>query len=156
MTKPRQSVSKALRGNVIHLSVVLLVVVFAHGSVNAAWTQLDSDSGVNGVRDQRRYVDWDSVRQAGPMAIYRQVSELTVYATHLESGAMSILRTSEYDCMSARVRVLTEAGFRAPWADGQTARIPVEYRRQGEWSALSADPAGEAIRNLLCPGGAQR
>ena len=140
MTKLRQSASKALRGNVLHFSVVLLVVGFAHGIANAAWTQLDLDT----------------VRQAGPMAIYRQVIELTVYATRLESGAMSILRTAEYDCMGARVRVLTEAGFRAPWADGETASIPLAYRRQGDWSDLSADPAGEVVWNLLCPGGAQR
>lgn len=153
MTKLRQSASKALRGNVLHFSVVLLVVGFAHGIANAAWTQLDLDSGAT---DKRRYVDLDTVRQAGPMAIYRQVIELTVYATRLESGVMSILRTAEYDCMGARVRVLTEAGFRAPWADGETASIPLAYRRQGDWSDLSADPAGEVVWNLLCPGGAQR
>jgi hypothetical protein len=153
MTKPRQSASKALRGNVIHFSVLLSVVGFAHGNANAAWTQLDP---VSGATDQRRYVDLDTVRQAGPMAIYRQVSELTVYATRLASGAMSILRTSEYDCMSARVRVLKEAGFRSLRADGETASIPVEYRRQGDWYALGADPADEAVWNLVCPGVAQR
>lgn len=153
MMQPRQSMSKLLRGNVIQFAVVLLVVGFAHGIANAAWTQLDPDSGATG---QRRYVDLDTVRQAGPMAIYRQVSELTVFATRLESGAVSIVRTSEYDCMSARVRVLREAGFRSPWAGGETASIPVEYRRQGGWHALSADPAGEAVWDLLCPGGEKR
>lgn len=153
MTKPHQSVSKALRGNAVHHSVVGLVVVFAHGVAHAAWTQLDPDSGAT---DQRRYVDLGTVRQTGPMAIYRQVSELTVYATPLEFGAISILRRSEYDCMSARVRVLTESGFRSRWADGDAATIPVAYRRQGDWYALNTDPAGEAVWNLLCPGGTQR
>jgi hypothetical protein len=153
MMKPRQSVSKAILGNAIHFSVLVLVVVFSHGVANAAWTQITPDSGA---AHQRRYVDLGTVRQAGPMAIYRQVTELTVYATHLEFGAISILRTTEYDCMSARVRVLTEAGFRSPWADGETTRIPLEYRLQGDWYALSADSAGEAVWNLLCPGDAQR
>jgi hypothetical protein len=153
VTKPGLSVSKALRGKVVHFSVLVLLVVFAHGIANAAWTQVDPDSGAT---DQRRYVDLDTLRQAGPMAIYRQVSELTVYATRLESGAVSILRTSEYDCMSARVRVLKEAGFRSPRADGETASIPVEYRRQGDWYALGADPADEAVWDLVCPGVAQR
>ena len=153
MTKLSQPVSKTLRRDVIPFSMVLLGVIFAHGIANAAWTQIDPDSGAT---DQLRYVDLGTVRQVGPMAIYRQVSELTVHATHLESGAMSILRTSEYDCMSARVRVLTEAGFRSPWADGETARIPTKYRRQGDWNALGADLAGEAVWNLLCLGGGQR
>lgn len=148
-----QSVSKALRRNVVHFSVLVLLVGSAHGIANAAWTQVGPDSAAT---HQRRYVDLGTVRQAGPMAIYRQVSELAVFATRLESGAMSILRMSEYDCMSAKVRVLTEAGFSSPWADGETASIPVEYRRQGDWYALSAEPAGEAVWNLLCPGGEKR
>ena len=152
MTKLLPSVSKPLRANFMRFSVLGLVVVFSHSIASAAWTQLDPDLSAT---DQRRYVDLVTVRQAGPMAIYRQVSELTVYPTHLEFGAISILRTSEYDCMTARVRVLTEAGFRSPWADGQTLRIPMEYRRQGDWYALSAHPAGAAVWNLLCPGGAE-
>jgi hypothetical protein len=152
MTKIRKDVNRSFRGKVISLTAVAPVVFFVHGVASAAWTQIDPASGAT---DQRRYVDLDTVRQAGPMAIYRQVSELIVYATRLESGAMSILRTSEYDCMSAKVRVLTETGFRSPWADGETASIPDGQRRQGGWSALKEDPAGEAVRNSLCPGGTQ-
>jgi hypothetical protein len=153
VTKLQQSLSKTFRNNFMHFSMLGLIVVFAHGTANAAWTQLDPDSGNT---DLRRYIDLGSVRQAGPMAIYRQVSELTVYAVRLESGAMSILRTSEYDCMNARIRVLTEAGFRSPGADGEAASIPPGYRRQGDWYALTTDLADEAVWSLLCPGGDQR
>jgi len=149
----RQRMKKSQRNRVIAFAVFMPFGIFAHGIASAAWTPIDP---VSNTTAGRRYIDLDTVRQTGPMAIHRQVKELTVYPVRLESGPMSILRSSEYDCMNARVRVLSETGFLSPEGDGETAKIPDGYRRRGDWSALNTDPANQAVWDTICPGDPQR
>ncbi len=127
----------------------MLAALMVHHATFAAWTPVDTEAGHAAAR---AYVDLDTVRQSGPMAIYRQVSELTDHALDRAAGLRSIVRTSEYDCMNRRVRVLKETGFSSAQGAGDTVPIPQSHQRQGDWQALAAHPGGARVWALVCPG----
>ena len=132
-------------------TLALLAATLATGPASAAWTPVDDASGET---DPSRFIDPDTVRQAGPMAIYRQVRELTVYAARRESGLQSILRTTEYDCMAPRIRVLAEAAFASSDGSGAPVSLPISERLRGDWVALGEHPSGKTVWKLVCPGNA--
>ena len=66
-----------------------------------------------------KYIDPDTVKQSGPMAIMRQVWEI---GNLLEPGAdrvASVKTLAEYNCQTRQLRVLQEVRFTEPWAKGK-------------------------------------
>ena len=70
--------------------------------------------------EPQQYIDLDSVKQTGPMAIMRRVWELRNFSKPVNGGVRSIKRLSEYDCMNQRHRVIQELWFTDPWAQGES------------------------------------
>lgn len=77
----------------------LLISVFAT-SAKAEWTTIVSDPRLK----LEHYIDQDSVKQSGPMAIYRQVKVLRQGDELANLGIQSVLGNYEYDCMNVKFR----------------------------------------------------
>lgn len=129
--------------------VFLLMLASVNSSVNAKWEKL---SGGN-VSSPEKYIEMESVKQAGPMSIYRQVNVLSQGPELNASGHSSKVELYEYDCMSSKFRILKELGFSKAWASGQAIEIPLTTQDVLEWQELPKSPLGQQTFNLLCPSG---
>jgi len=96
------------------------------------------------------YVDLQTTKQSGPMAIYRQVQVLS-QGPAVTHGALSTQALYEYDCMNAKVRILKISGFSEQWARGESIAV-TPPSSLGQWLALPGSPLGQKTLIMLCPG----
>ena len=114
----------------------------------AEW-QILSDGGSH---EPQQYIDLQNVKQAGPMAIYRQVQVLSQGAAVSTPGVLSTLVLYEYDCMNTKFRLLEATGFSMQWAKGQTVPLSVASSPT-KWLPLPLQALGRKTFDLLCPDG---
>ena len=125
-----------------------LFFIFASQFVMADWQILSG----GGPTDAEQYIDLQSVKQTGPMAIYRQVQVLSQGAVVSTPGVLSSLALYEYDCMNAKFRLLEATGFSMQWAKGQTMPLSVSSSPT-KWLPLPLQALGQKTFDLLCPDG---
>ena len=124
-------------------------LVSVSSSALAEWQRLSGEQS-NG---RQLFMDPQSVKQAGPMAIYRQVLVLSQGPDLLAPTAASTVTLYEYDCVSFRARVLRVMGFDQPWAAGNALTSPSPSAAAAEWhTPAEASLAGPMI-DALCPRG---
>ena len=124
-------------------------LVGVSSSVSAEWQKLYGKQS-NG---RELFMDPQSVKQAGPMAIYRQVNVLGQGPHLLTPTAASTVTLYEYDCMSSRVRVLQVVGFDKPWAAGNRLELPLPSPSTAQWHTSAEPVLAKSMVDLLCPGG---
>ena len=115
----------------------------------AEWQRLGGQQS-NG---RELFMDPQSVKQAGPMAIYRQVQVLNQGPNLLGPIATSIVTLYEYNCMSSQVRVLRVVGFDKPWAAGNTLRLPSPSPAAAQWHIPAEESLAQPMVDTLCPQG---
>lgn len=101
--------------------------------------------------EPQQYIDLDSVKQTGPMAIMRRVWELRNFSKSLNGGVRSIKRLSEYDCMNQRHRVIQELWFTDPWAQGESVASGRKDEAEPAWHPVKAKSINKVILDELCP-----
>ena len=100
-----------------------------------------------------KYIDPDTVKQSGPMAIMRQVWEI---GNLLEPGAdrvASVKTLAEYNCQTRQLRVLQEVRFTEPWAKGKDITPANLNQAPSDWIAITPNSVGGAIIDIVCPSG---
>ena len=124
-------------------------LVLVSSSVLAEWQRLGGKQS-----DGRQlFMDPQSVKQAGPMAIYRQVQVLSQGPNLFAPTAASIVTLYEYDCVSFRARVLGVEGFDKPWAAGNTLKLPSPSPAATQWHTPAEACLAEPMADALCPRG---
>ena len=118
-------------------------------SVLAEWQRLSGEQS-NG---RQLFMDPQSVKQAGPMAIYRQVQVLSQGPNLLAPKAASTVTLYEYDCVSFRARVLRVVGYDEPWAAGNTLTLPKPSTAAAQWHTPAEASLAEPMVAALCPRG---
>jgi hypothetical protein len=126
-----------------------VVSVLVSSSAIAEWTKVSNDV----LRESEQYIDQDSVKQSGPMAIYRQVHVLSQGSELLDEGVSSRLSVYEYDCMNIKLRVLEISGFSEAWAKGQKTGLQPASPNSRQWQDLPSHALGQVTFNMLCPSG---
>ena len=124
-------------------------LVLISSSVLAEWQRLGGQQS-NG---RELFMDPQSVEQAGPMAIYRQVQVLNQGPNLLAPTAASTVTLYEYDCMSSRVRVLRVVGFDKLWAAGNTLKWPSPSPAAAQWHTPAEVSLAQPMVEALCPRG---
>lgn len=124
-------------------------LVLVSSSVSAEWQRLSGEQS-NG---RQLFMDPQSVKQAGPMAIYRQVQVLSQGPNLLAPTAVSIVTLYEYDCVSFRARVLRVVGFDEPWAAGSTLKLSSPSTAAAQWHTPAEASLAEPMVAALCPRG---
>ncbi|NBO41133.1 MAG: hypothetical protein EBU92_06335 [Betaproteobacteria bacterium] len=81
------------------------------------------------------YLDMQSVKQTGPMSIYRQVKVLIQGPAIKSQSLESAISLNEYDCMNAKLRVLQTTGFTQPWGNGDKVALSTPSSQTNEWQA---------------------
>jgi len=125
-----------------------LFFIFISPFVMAEW-QILSDGGSD---EPQQYIDLQNVKQAGPMAIYRQVQVLSQGAAVSTPDVLSTLLLYEYDCMNTKFRLLEATGFSMQWAKGQAMTLSVSSSST-KWLPLPLQALGQKTFDLLCPDG---
>ena len=119
-------------------------------SVLAEWQRLD----IEPEDTSELYMDTLSVKQTGPMAIYRQVQILKQGPNLLWPTAASTTTLYEYNCMNSLVRVLQVAGFDKLWAAGNTLELLPPSPDMAQWHRTSAVVSlAQPMVDTLCPRG---
>ena len=118
-------------------------------SAYAEWQRLPDEKA----KDQEHYVDLQSVKQTGPMSIYRQIQVLSQGASLKSQSFASTVSLHEYDCMNAKWRVLQTVGFTQPWGNGDKVLLSSSSSQAKEWQALPETRLGQQTLDLLCPSG---
>lgn len=125
-----------------------LFFIFTSPFVMAEW-QILSDGGSD---EPQQYIDLQNVKQAGPMAIYRQVQVLSQGADVSTPDVLSTLLLYEYDCMNTKFRLLEASGFSMQWAKGQAMTLSVPSSST-KWLPLPLQALGQKTFDLVCPDG---
>jgi len=128
--------------------IACLLICFIAASVKAEWITIVSDPRLK----VEHFLDQESVKQSGPMAIYRQVQVLRQGYELTKMGYQSVLGHYEYDCMNVKFRILNEIGYKEIWAKGESS---IMSTADGiiEWMALPQNPLGQMTFDLVCPSG---
>jgi len=140
MVKVMQSIGSAL--------IVFMAVSFTPG-VFAGWEKINHTHA----SEPEHYLDIDSVKQMGPMAIYRQVHVLNQGPGLIPTDVLSKLSIHEYDCMNKKFRVLQSTGFSETWAKGEKRVLVSPSQNSRVWQDLPMGPLGQMTLDTLCPGG---
>jgi len=117
-------------------------------AANAEWTKIINPSP----QEQELYMDMDSVKQTGPMAIHRQVNILSQGSELRAKGIASQVSLYEYDCMNSKLRVLETSVYSKAWAAGETTLMPLPPQSAKEWLNLPAHALGQIALEMVCPG----
>jgi len=117
--------------------------------VFAEWQRITDDKS----KELEHYVDMQSVKQTGPMSIYRQINVLSQGTALKQQSLASTLSLHEYDCMSAKLRVLQVTGFSQAWGEGDKVLVTLAASGANAWQALPDSPLGQQMVDLLCPSG---
>lgn len=127
----------------------LITFAILCGFAPAKWVK--ADTGIKKIHE--RYIDFDNIKQSGPMAIMRQVWEIINFLEPGEDGVLSIKTLSEYDCQNRKVRVLKEQMFAEPSVKGKELIPAYSNQIASQWSVIMPNSANETIINIVCPGG---
>jgi len=127
----------------------LLVLASVNSSAYAAWEKVSEANSA----DPEMYIEMESVKQAGPMSIYRQVKVLSQGPSLNLNRMGSKVELYEYDCMNSKLRVLQVFGYSQAWATGEAADAPPLNAVMREWQDLPKSQLGQATFNMLCPSG---
>jgi hypothetical protein len=100
-----------------------------------------------------KYIDPDTVKQSGPMAIMRQVWELGNLLETGDAGTRSAKTLAEYDCQNRKLRVLKEQWFDQPWAKGNELTPADLNKAASDWDTITPNSVGAAIVDIVCPAG---
>jgi hypothetical protein len=87
------------------------------------------------------------------MSIYRQVQVLSQGSSLKQQSFESTVSLHEYDCMSAKLRVLQVAGFSQAWGAGDKVLVALPASNANAWQSLPDTPLGQQTVDLLCPSG---
>lgn len=98
------------------------------------------------------HMDMDTVKQTGPMSIYRQARVLSQGPGLRDKGIASKVDLSEYDCMNGKRRIVSSSVFAKPWAEGESTQIAMTDPSLTEWHDMP-QPLGQHTISLLCPSG---
>lgn len=128
---------------------VSIVFVLISPAVIADWTKVAAGN----ILEPDQYIETNSVKQTGPMAIYRQVNVLSQGPALLAEDLASKRSIYEYDCMNKKLRVLQSVGFRKAWATGDQVVLHSTSQNLKEWHDLPPHPLGQVTFDILCPGG---
>ena len=117
--------------------------------VFAEWQRITDEHA----KELEHFLDMQSVKQAGPMSIYRQVQVLSQGSSLKQQSFESTISLHEYDCMSAKLRVLQVAGFSQAWGAGDKVLVTLPASNANAWQSLPDTPLGQQTVDLLCPSG---
>jgi len=117
-------------------------------TASAEWTKIGNASS----QESEFYMDLDSVKQTGPMAIHRQINILSQGSELRAKGVASQLSLYEYDCMNSKLRVLEISAYSKAWAAGETTVMPLPPQSAKEWLNLPANALGQIALEMVCPG----
>lgn len=126
-----------------------IVFVLISPAVVAEWIKVVAGN----ILEPDQYIETNSVKQAGPMAIYRQVNVLSQGPALLAEDLVSKRSIHEYDCMNKKFRVLQSIGFRETWATGDPVVLQSTSQNFKEWHDLPPHSLGQVTFDILCPGG---
>jgi len=98
-----------------------------------------------------KFIDMDTVKQTGPMAIYRQVMILS-QGSRTPQGVISSQSLYEYDCMNTKLRIINTTSFTEEWAKGEIVALPPAPHLR-EWVNLPSTVLGKQTFDMLCPSG---
>lgn len=132
----------------VHAYVILLVLASVNSNVYAAWEKVSEADAVA----PEMFIEMESVKQAGPMSIYRQVKILSQGPVLNVNRMGSKVELYEYDCMSSKLRILQVSGYTQAWATGEAADAPLNPAML-VWQELPKGQLGLTTFNLLCPSG---
>ena len=132
-----------------HQCLMSLAMLAACPLVQAEWQQLSQENA----HDIQHYLDQQSVKQTGPMSIYRQVRVLSQGTGLKPYNVESMISLHEYDCMNAQLRVLQVTGFSRPWGAGDKVLVTLPASGANAWQALPDSPLGQQMVDSLCPSG---
>jgi len=127
----------------------LLMLASVNSSVYAAWEKVSEANAA----DPEMYIEMESVKQAGPMSIYRQVKVLSQGPSLKVTRMGSKVELYEYDCMNSKLRILQVSGYSQAWATGEAADAPPLNPEVREWQDLPKSQLGQPTLNMLCPSG---
>jgi hypothetical protein len=128
--------------------VIFLVLASVNSSVYATWEKVSEANA-----DPEMYIEMESVKQAGPMSIYRQVKVLSQGPSLNVNRMGSKVELYEYDCMNSKLRILQVSGYSQAWATGEAADAPPLNPVMREWQDLPKSQLGQSTLNMLCPSG---
>jgi len=126
----------------------LMVLASVSSNVNAKWEKVSEE----GASSAEKYIEMESVKQAGPMSIYRQVKVLSQGPELNIKAIRSKVELFEYDCMSSKLRILQVYGYDKLWASGEAIEIPATPQGVREWQELPKGGLGQQTFNLLWEG----
>jgi hypothetical protein len=126
-----------------------LVLLLMHITASAEWVRVGDTRQLK----IEKYIDPDTVKQSGPMAIMRQVWELENFLEPTKERIASVKILTEYDCQNRQLRVLKEFWFSETWAKGkELAPLDVD-QAASDWNQIEANSVSAAIIDIVCPGG---
>lgn len=114
----------------------------------AQWQQVPQENP----QDIEHFIDQQSVRQTGPMSIYRQVKVLSQGSALKQQSIESTVSLHEYDCMNAKLRILQTTAYSKPWGEGTSMALK-QSPSTGQWHDLPRDALGQTVFDTLCPSG---
>jgi hypothetical protein len=128
---------------------ILMVMASVSSGVQAKWEQVSEGN----VTAPEQYIELDTVKQTGPMSIYRQVKVLSQGAALNAKIMSSKVELFEYDCMSSKLRLLKEYAYSEYWAAGDEQEIVLKPTSMHEWEELPKNSLGKQTFDMLCPSG---
>lgn len=127
---------------------ISIVMFSTSPTVMAEWMKIANGN----MLEPEQYIDTSSVKQTGPMAIYRQVNVLSQGPGLRAKDIASRLSKYEYDCMNNKLRVLQSLEFSGAWATGEGIVVKTTSLGLKEWRYLPPDALGRTTFEILCPG----
>ena len=100
-----------------------------------------------------KYIDPDNVKQTGPMAIMRQLWEISNFTAPEKDGALSVKTLAEYDCQNRQYRTLEHYRFTEALAQGSQIKPANSHPSGSAWSAIAPGSVNAAVIDMICPGG---
>ena len=128
---------------------ISFVFLLVSPAVIADWTKITAGN----ILEPDQYIETNSVKQTGPMAIYRQVNVLSQGPALLAENLASKRSIYEYDCMNKKLRVLQSIGFREAWATGDQVVLQSTSQSLREWHDLPPHSLGQFTFEILCASG---
>jgi hypothetical protein len=133
----------------VFLFTFFLISAFTAPAVFAEWLKLSDEK----VLVSGYYIQTESVKQTGPMAIYRQVQVLHQNPLVTDKAFLSKLYLYEYDCMNKKFRLLRATGFGQAWAQGAESELLTIASAGRDWTELPDGDLGQITFDYLCPSG---
>ena len=133
--------------SISHYSVSMVLVLICT-TAGAEWKKIANGNG----QEPEQYIEMDSVKQTGLMAIYRQVNVLSQGGALLPKGVSSKLSLYEYDCMNSKFRMLQTSAYRELWAAGDKVVLQSPTQASKDWQDLPPQSLGQIALSMLCPG----